>query len=179
MKNIEVYTLAEMEDRFPEAYEKIAERYRDEAQYHDLPWIEEYMDSLHALCDAANVRLRDWCIGMWASQSYIRVDVPDTEGETDMEYFEREVLAPKFTTNSEGEYTFPGDCPFTGFSADDTLAESVWEDLHAGCTLEEAFRNLSTTLSGLLETEYEATMTDEAMHEAWNYRYFTEDGTEV
>src|SRR5690606_38737579 len=123
MRTIQVYSLAELKERFPEAYARVHERWKNNLG--DVPWAEETMDSLQAVVDAAGGSLEDWSIGAYA-RSYIRVRVDDEDEDgtpKDARWFRLNVLKPNGYVKKNGHVAFPGHCRFTGYYADDAFLE--------------------------------------------------------
>ena len=206
---IEVYTIEELKEKFPDAYEKAYINYQIEVtQDPFIPWQEEIMDSLKATFKHAGVSLNDWSIGAYC-HSYVKFYIPtywselaeedmlvdDYEGELaynwlkeafDLQSFERVEYK-----NHLGKTAYRFDfkkldgkdwsCEFTGYCADHDFLESLFECVHDGMNLKDAFSNLADEARKLFESEYEYQQSEECFFEeasANEYEY-TEEGDRI
>lgn len=178
---VQTYSLAELKEAHPEAYERVHERWK-EGQSGDIPWSEETMDSLKAVVKACGGRLTDWSIGAYA-QSHCSVSVDDEDGDTgkpkDARWFRREVLKPNGYIRANGHPYFPGNCAFTGYCADDTFLEAAYKALQEGETLTEALEGLADVAREMMEADLEQAESEESMEANWGDNRYLEDGEEA
>jgi hypothetical protein len=182
-----LYTIEEIRDRFPDAYDKIREDWCDAVdQSGDTPWSEEIMGSLEATIAACGAELTDWSIGPY-SPSDLTVSVDDffedgedTEEKKDSAWFFDTILRPfGYKAHKEKGVDFPGLCPLTGICFDDDFLESVYQDLQRDCTLSESLENLADRSREKMEEEIEGEKDEEWMLGALSDMWYTEDGEEA
>lgn len=190
---IVVYSARELKELFPEAYEKVLERYRNDET--EIFWQDEIIDSLKATFKQAGITLTDYSLGAY-DRSFVRftppeylVDYGDTDG-----YEDASDLTGKRAQNWIKAHVLDGasykrvtydkrkggkgwrydivkcdgkdwSCEFTGYCADHDFIESLLDDIRTGCTLSEAFHNLADVCTHLLEQEYEYQTSEECFLE--------------
>ena len=171
MRSIKVYDVYELKEKFPKAFEKAHENFKDDVRNDPfLPWQEEIMDSMKATFKYANVTLYDWEIGAY-SCSRVKFHIPtywsdlaeedclvdEYEGKKAYKWLEEAFDLKSYKrvkyTNHLGKpayrYDFkkPDDaewsCEFTGYCADHDFLESLFECIHDGMNLRDAFSNLA------------------------------------
>lgn len=208
-RKIDVYTIEELKEQFPDAFEYAWEQFKKDISNDPyLPWQEEIMGSMKATFKYAGVTLHDWSIGAY-SPSYVKFSIPtywselaeedllvdDYESELaynwlkeafDLQSFER----VKYK-NHLGKTAYRHDfkkldgtdwsCEFTGVCFDHDYLESLFECIHDGMNLKDAFSNLADEASKLFEDEYESRLTEEYfLEEASNNDYeYTEEGDKI
>jgi hypothetical protein len=195
MKTITVYTPQELHDKFPEAFERAHEKWRDEMT--DIPWTDEIMDSLKAVFEHAGIHLQDYSISSEGYRSYIKFGMDDDEqdltGQKAYTWIKANLLdGAKFRrvtydkklggkgwrydiTKKDGTAWC---CEFTGVCFDDDFVDSLLDDIRGGGTLYEAFKNLANCASHLFELEEEY-MRSEDEFLIQDHLQFTEDGRMV
>jgi hypothetical protein len=184
---INVYTLAELKEQFPDAYEKVHERWMDGvARSGDIPWSSEVMDSLTAVVEAAGGTLDDWSIGPDGGRCSVTVeDETDAEDEAPVkgaDWFFWNVLVPHgYYKGSPGDKVadFPGHCKFTGYCADDDFLEAAYKALGDGDSLTEALEGLADVAAKHMADDLEQQQDEESMEANWGDSRFTEDGIMV
>lgn len=172
IKEVEVFTLAELKDAHPDSYAKVLDRWASRAE---SGWNDEIIDSLKAVCDALGVSLRDWDLGPHNRSNRIRVDVPDYDDER---AHVLEVLANLGYAKGES-VEFTGLCALTGYCADDDLLESVWKDVNSGESLQHAVQSLESDIGRMMEDDLEQAQSEESMVANWEHLEFDEDGNEA
>lgn len=208
-RKIDVYTIEELKENFPEAYEKAYEDFkRDIQQDRDIPWQEEIMDSMKATFKHAGVTLHNWSIGAYC-YSEVKFSIPTYWSEV----AENDMLVDEFEgkkaynwlkdafdlksykrvayKNHLGKTAYRYDfvkldgkdwsCEFTGYCADHDFLESLFMCIHDGMNLKDAFSNLADVASRLLEDECEFQQSEEYfLDEARNNKYeYTETGDRI
>lgn len=177
-----LYTLAELKERFPDAYKKVLARWEDLCDRSgDIPWVDETMASLKAVVAACGATLRDWSIGCY-SYSSIKVEVEDEddEGNTkDAAWLIREVLRPNGYVNEKGEADFPGLCKWTGYCADDAMIEAVYKGMLAGETLTKALGRMADVAREYMESDADAQRSEDSMDANWSDNEYTEGGDDA
>lgn len=208
-RTIKVYTAQELKEKFPEAFEKAHENFKDDVRNDPyLPWQEEIMDSMKATFKNAGVTLHDWSIGAY-SPSYVKFSIPtywselaeedllvdDYEGKLaynwlkeafDLKSYKR-VVFKNHLGKPAHRYDFKKldgtdwSCEFTGYCADHDYLESLFDCIHNGMSLHDAFSNLGDVTRKLFENEYEYQQSEEYFFEeasANGYEY-TEEGDKI
>ena len=177
-KDITVYTLEELKDANPEAFEKVHEKWKEGC---DTPWSDELLESLKAVVDACGGTLKNWSIGAYSPSSIdVRVNDEDEDDDAkDARWFRLNVLKPHGYTKANGHAQFPGLCAFTGYCADDDLLEAVYKNLQAGDTLTEALEGLADVCRQHMEDDLEQHQQEDPMLANWGDRLFTIDGKPV
>lgn len=182
-----VYTLAELNTMFPQAYERVHARWVkacDESG--DVPWSSETMASLKAVVAACGGTIKDYSIGPY-SPSYLRILAEDyteredgSEGSVkDAAWLRREVLKPKGYTKKNGHAYFPGLCAWTGYCADDHFIQAIYTAMRDGDTLTEALEGLADVAAKVMEDDADQDRNAETMLANWGDNYYDEDGEEV
>jgi len=172
IKEVNVYTLAELKDAHPDAYAKVLDRWASRAE---SGWNDEIIDSLKAVCDLLDVSLRDWQLGPHNRSNRIRVDVADIDDE-------RAHVLEALSTHgyAKGEsVSFPGICALTGYCADDDLLESIWKDVDSGESLKDAVESLESIIARMMEDDLEQAQSEESMIANWGGLDFDENGDEA
>lgn len=81
-----------------EAKDRAYQDYQEMVSDWDIPWQEETFDSLKALIEHAGFTLRDWSLGAYSRNNYIKVgiddNVADLSGKRAMAWLENHVLGP-------------------------------------------------------------------------------------
>jgi len=202
MKKIDVYSLSELKEKFPNAFKYIHMKYQESS--HEIFWQDEIMDSLKGTFKFANVKLRDWKISD-CSPSWVKFDFPEGDEENPVEYFNNKsaITWLKFAfdidkanrvayINHEEKKKYrwdfflknglPWDCPFTGYCADYDFVESLFEDIAKNkANLYEAFDNLAALAGKLFRDEYTYQMSEEFFieHSESNDWWYTKNGTRI
>ena len=208
-RKIDVYTIEELKDKFPDAYDKAYEEFKEDISSDPyLPWQEEIMGSLKATFKHAGVTLHDWSIGEY-SYSHVKFSIPtywselaeedllvdDYEGKSaykwlkdafDLKSYKR-VAYKNHLGKPAHRYDFKKldgtdwSCEFTGYCADHDYLESLFECIHDGMNLKDAFSNLADEARKLFENEYEYQQSEEYFfEEASNNDYeYTEEGDRI
>lgn len=181
-KTVKVYTAKQLKKKYPEAYDRAFQKYRDHID--EVPWSNEIVDSLKSLCKAAGVSLRDWSLGAY-SPSYIRVEFPDRSeyfyggvikdltGQRAVAWLENNLYGRlripwtgprRWEVAKYGDGYRPGQikpCPFTGVCYDEDYMDALNEAVRKGETLQEAFEGLGDTARHLLEIELDDEQSEE------------------
>lgn len=174
-----VYTLEELQEQFPDSYEKVVERWRERAASDPcLPWRDETMDSFKAVIHACDGELTDWQIGPHYP-SHCSVSCEDLSGKRAAVRMWRNVLAPNGYKRNGWNVEFPGNCPFTGYCADEQMLQIVWNELVAGESLKDALECLASVAQQCMENDLEQWMDEESMWANWEDLSFYENGNEV
>jgi len=211
-RKIDVYTIEELKEQFPDAYDKAYEEFKkDTSSDPYLPWQEEIMGSMKATFKHAGVTLHDWSIGTY-SYSHVKFSIPtywselaeedvlvdEYEGELaykwlmdayDLKSYRRvpykdEKGKTKYRhdfTNLKSDKEWDWSCEFTGVCFDHDYLESLFECIHDGMNLKDAFSNLADVARQLFEAEYENQLTEEYfLEEASHNNYeYTEEGDRI
>jgi hypothetical protein len=185
-----IYTAAELGKECPEAFDRALEKYREEAGAENPPWSDDICESGRATVEVTGLTLRDWSVDQSnISASYYKVEGfgQDSAGEEIADYTGRKArewitkaFLPKYKFNWRIKRN-PGDCPFTGYCADDDCIDAIRDAIKGGETLKEAFEGLAAVVAKICasESEYvqtEAYFLDHASANGWEY---TEDGERV
>lgn len=208
MKKIKVYSITEMKEKFPEAFEKMLEKYqRYCASDSYLPWQEEIMDSMKKTFKYAGATLNDWSIST-GSPSYVKFTIPtywselaevdelvdDYEGQIAVDWlkdtFDLKEAERVAYQNHLGKTAYRWDfkklngedwsCEFTGYCADHDFLESLFESVACdGLNIKDAFRNLADVAAKLFENEEEYMMSEEYFLESCYDNFYTKDGNLV
>jgi len=208
-RKIDVYTIEELKEQFPDAYDKAYEEFKkDTSSDPYLPWQEEIMGSMKATFKHAGVTLHDWSIGAY-SPSYVKFSIPtywselaeedllvdDYEGKLAYKWlkdaFDLKSYKRVAYKNHLGKTAYRHDfkkldgkdwsCEFTGVCFDHDYLESLFECIHDGMNLKDAFSNLADEARKLFENEYEYQQSEEYfLEEASNNDYeYTEKGDKI
>jgi len=202
METVNVYTIKELKEEFPEEYNKAFGKFQQE-QYEDIPWRNELLGSFTKTFEMAGVNLQNYSLGL--SQSSVRFTMPtywSELAECDMlveDYTGQRAknwLKGAFEIHSVKLVHYKGDkgksCKrydfrngdgtywegFTGYCADYDFVESLFMEINDGETLEDAFRNLAYVYEKLLNAELEYNQSEENFLEMCeiNDWKFLEDG---
>lgn len=181
------YTLEELKTANPEAYERLAERWRELTYRDSAPWSDETMDSLKAVVEACGGTLTDWSIGTDSGTCTVRVEDEyeytnasgDHSARKGPAWFRREVLKPHGYTKPNGRAYFPGICAFTGYCADDSFMERAYERIRKGDTLTEALESLAGLASELMADDMEQAANTESMEANWGDNLYTLEGERI
>jgi hypothetical protein len=208
-RKIDVYTIEELKEQFPDAYDKAYEEFKkDTSSDPYLLWQEEIMGSMKATFKHAGVTLHDWSIGAY-SPSYVKFSIPtywselaeedllvdDYEGKLAYKWlkdaFDLKSYKRVAYKNHLGKTAYRHDfkkldgkdwsCEFTGVCFDHDYLESLFECIHDGMNLKDAFSNLADEARKLFENEYEYQQSEEYfLEEASNNDYeYTEKGDKI
>ena len=206
METIKVYDINELKEQFPDAYEKVLNKW----QYNqdEIPWQEEIIDSLKKCFEIAGLNLKNYSLG--GQGSYVKFTMPTYWSELadcDMlveEYEGRRALnwlKEAFGLKSVKRVNYIGhdkrkhfrydvtkldgkdwSCEFTGYCADHDYLNSLLDDVSkGGCNLEDAFRNLADVCDKLIEGElkYQSSKEYFLEHVEANEYSYTEDGIQI
>lgn len=80
-RTVTTYTVQELKEQFPDAFQHAHEQFLRDRESDELPWQGEIFDSLKAVCDVAGVTLRDWDLGLCNRSNGIAVSFPGEEPE--------------------------------------------------------------------------------------------------
>lgn len=185
-KTITTYSLAELETVRPEAYERVHERWK--AGISEVAWTDETMACLRACIEACGARLTTWEIG--TDSGWLNVEVEDTNCDDDSDgtaqrnkdaawLFENVLQPLGYTRDHAGKVKFPGNCPWTGYCADEDFIEAVYKALESGDTLTKALQGLASVASRLMQNDLEQQQDTESMMMNWRDNQYTIEGTEV
>ena len=180
-----LYTLAELKTLFPDAYQRAFERYQRDVTTWETPWQDETMASLKAVAKCLGFTLRDWSIGPYSRNSYVRAsgdyETEDLSGGRSLAIARSKLRNAGFRLGKgpAASVKFNGDCPLTGYCADDDAAEHVWKALLSGDTLKEAVESLADWAQGVLEAECEYQQGKEAFETWAGDLEFDENGNEA
>lgn len=174
-KNFAQYTVRELKEENPQAFEKELENYRQQDLLEFT--LDEMMQSLKAFAQACDIQLLDWSIGVCNRNQHIKTkpfsDYADLQDARAFAWFENHVLRPlrigykgakRWELAKYGQYYRAGrvkPCPFTGMSYDDFLIEAFRGNLKAHMTVKEAFEALATDIGEILYKEWEYLSSEE------------------
>lgn len=206
MKTITVYNADELKAQFPEAWEKVLEKWR-KIMLSDTWTQDEICDSWKAMLKAARLELKDWQIDYGGcSRSWCKIksgafgETPDGEdagenmtGRRAWAWLENNLLAGlriKWNHPKRWEYRKYGNsynpgmvepCPFTGMCYDDDFLDHLRKEIAEGASIRAAFESTAALAGKLCEAESEYHNTEEYIleHLEANEHKFTEDGKEV
>jgi hypothetical protein len=182
METIKVYDINELKEQFPDAFEKVLNKWQNNQD--EVFWQEEIIESLKETFKSAGLSLNNWSLG--GQGSYVKFTMPtywSELAECDMlveeyegkrafnwlkEAFDLKSYRRVYYTNHLGKKSHRYDftklgsnkdwdwsCEFTGYCADHDYLESLFNDIHDGMNLEDAFRNLADVCVRLIEQEEE------------------------
>jgi hypothetical protein len=205
METIKVYDINELKEQFPDAFEKVLNKWQNNID--EVFWQDEIIDSLKECFKSAGLELKNWQLG--GQGCYVKFTMPTYWSELadcDMlveEYTGRRALnwlKDAFGLKSVKRVNYIGDdkrkhfryevtkldekdwsCEFTGYYADCDYLDSLLDDIKSGCTLEEAFHNLADICGKLIDQEIEYQQSEEYFIEharANNFQY-TKDGVMI
>lgn len=209
MNTVNVYSIKELQNDFPEAFEKAFEKYqRMQMDWSELPWQYEIMDSMKQTFQKADVTLKGWEIGAYCL-CHVKISIPtywSELAESDLlvdDYTGKRALnwikeAFDISSVKRVNYKYGGksgfrydvkkkngeewSCEFTGVCFDHDFLDSLLNDIQKeGCTLYEAFNNLADVAGKLFEQEYDYMISEKCfIEECENNDYqFTEDGVRI
>lgn len=207
MNTITTYSASELKDKFPEAFEKVLEKWAQHCD-EDVFWADDIIESLKKCFESAGLTLNNWSLG--GQGSYVKFTMPTYWSELadcDMlveEYDGRRALnwlKDAFGLKSVKRVNYIGhdkkkhfrydvikldgedwSCEFTGYCADHDYLESLLDDVSKGkCNLEDAFRNLADVYNKLIEQEIEYQSSEEYFleHADANDFSYTENGIRI
>ena len=191
MKTIEVYTPAELKERYPEGFEKAHSDYN----YNniEIPWSDDTIESMKQVFKAANIALRDWSIdGNNPCCSYVKFDIETATGELTgqraIAWLENNLFWSLRTPwglkhiKDRVRYKHPAgsisECPLTGYCADDDYLDALTKEILEGATIEESFQRLANVAGKILEGEIEYMESEEYFLENDCMEY-TKDGKRI
>lgn len=192
-KRITVYSIEELKEKFPDAYDKEYNIYRQSVENSPyMAWQSEIMDSLNATFKKSNVTLKDWSIGTYQS-NWARFTIPtywseladedslvdDYTGELAYNWLKESFGISSFerieymdeNNHIAIQYDFKildgqdWDCEFTGYCADYDFLASLFESIYDGRTLNYAYENLANVAGKLFEQELEFVLSEECFLE--------------
>jgi hypothetical protein len=171
-KQIEVFSLEELKEKFPKAFQRVHDKWKEGC---DCPWTDEIIASMKAIVEACGARLTDWEIGAYTHCSITVEDLP--EGH-DKDWFLKCVLKPNKYVK-KGVVEFHGLCAFTGYCADDDFLEVVWKALESGETLQKALEGMADSAQQHMEDDLTQQQEEDSMMANWDGNFYTENGTKV
>lgn len=189
---IQTYSIHELKDQFPNGYKRAVRNWQDNA--HEIPWVYETCESLKQCVKMAGLKLRDWNLGPYNRNNFIRIewndDVANMDGARAFAWLENNLFAQfripwkgqgRDSVRKYGKDYRPGlvkPCPLTGYCADEDYLTELRDAVKHGSSLESAFEGLADICQKLLEEELDAYMSEEyfAEHADCNELQFTEDG---
>ena len=184
MKTIEVYTTAELKDKYPDVFENALEKWND-TNMDFIPWSDEIVESMKAVIAAAGLRIADYNLGPY--DNFLSIHDFDAEGLTGQRaiaWLENNLLnnlrTPYGLKNIDKrvKYGYKAgsipSCPFTGYYADEDMLEGLYNEIMDGSTLGEAFTRLGYVVSKLLEGELEYQQSEECFIEQDHLLYTLE-----
>ena len=76
MNTVNVYSIKELQEDFPSAFEKAFEKFQRAQMYRgEIPWQYEIMDSMKQTFKNADITLKDWEIGAYCP-CYVKISIP-------------------------------------------------------------------------------------------------------
>jgi hypothetical protein len=199
METIKVYDINELKEQFPDAFEKVLNRWQNNMD--EVFWQDDIIASMKKTFEAANLMLGDWSLGAY-SPCYVKFGMNYEEAEFEgkkaynwlKDAFDLKSYRRVYYKNHLGkkahryDFTKTGSnkdwdwsCEFTGYCADYDYIESLFDDIHDGCNLKDAFSNLADVCGKLIEQEIEYQQSEGYFlerAESNDYKY-TEDGIEI
>ena len=180
-----VYKFDELSDS---AKEKARDWYRRITAGDSYP-LDEMVDSLKGLFEAAGIKLQDWSLGAYSRDNGVTFDMGDAgdlSGPRAMAWLENNLLAPLRVksprTKDQIKYkhevgTIPS-CPLTGMCYDDDFLDKLTAYVKKGETLKDSFHYLADDLMHMAEEEQEYRNEDAQVDESIeiNGYEFDEDG---
>jgi len=191
-QTVVTYSAPELKEKLPRAFERALEDYRNSSQESD--WTHETIDSLKSLIQAAGLRMKDWSLGAYNRNNFLKTDISDDAGELfgkrAFAWIENNLLSSlrvpwtgkeRAEVRQYGSAYYAGKikpCPFTGYCADDEYLEELQNSIASGRTLKESFEDLADTCQSILEreSEYQSSEGYFMEHAEANEMQFTEDG---
>lgn len=179
IKEFNVYTIEELKELFPEAYEHAIEKeqevWSETTFYYEA---DEFKSSIKETLKALSTDIQDWSIGIY-DRSYMKINL---EGYMALENSERNELVKQFADMIDKERK--GACSFTGVYTDcyffDGLAayEDSIESLNYN-NFHKAIEYAVDFAVSRFQTDLESSYADNELHEEnlrMNDCLFTEDG---
>lgn len=161
---LNLYSIDELSD---DARERAIEHYRRYVTPDTIPWADEYRDSLTAFCEEFSIEL-------------------DRDGDYWRSSMDENVLnlsGNRLRTYIVNNYSaiLAGDCPFTGFCADESLLLPIRQFVarpEPGTDFDDLLRTCCYSLSRAWQNEQEYFFSDESILETIriNEYRFTENG---
>lgn len=198
MKTIKVYTATKLKEKFPDAFKKAFEKFQQSTWDDEIPWNGEIIDSFKAIFEHSNMRLKDYELDTSnPSNSAVKFffageeTTEDLQGNRALAWIENNLLSGlrekkpfiqriKNYSNKWYDFTKYGEipsCPFTGVCFDEDFIESLLKSVKSGDTLKEAYENLASVASKLMQSEIEYQSSEENFLEQ-DFE-FTKDGTRI
>lgn len=180
MRTIEtkLYSFDELSD---EAKERVIRREADRVANDDDNFtLNESVDSLKKIVSACGLRMRDWSIGPYNQNNYVKVDCDDV-GNRAIARFLRVLIEYGYERPKKfKDMKFPGVCGFTGVCFDDDICEEIWEALLDGETLGKAFDRAGDRIMQICEDDLEYRQTEECILQYLDTKaeIYTEEGEE-
>ena len=206
METIKVYDIKELKEQFPDAFEKVLNRWQNNTE--EVFWTDEIIESLKETFKSAGLTLNNWSLG--GQGSYVKFTMPTYWSElADCDVLVEEYegrralnwLKDAFGLKSVKRVNYIGhdkkkhfrydvvkldgkdwSCEFTGYCADHDYLDSLLDDVSkGGCNLEDAFRNLADVCGRLIEQEIEYQQSEEYFleHAEINDFQYTEHGVRL
>lgn len=185
---ITVYSVRELKEEFPDAYDKAFEKYQ-ESCWRWVSWQDETIESMKAVFEASGITLKDWSLGAY-SQSFVKFymddEIEDLSGRKAVNWLKEtfglksaKLVHYKHDGKSYSRYDFKKkdgtdwSCEFTGYCADHDFLESLFKDVQR-YTLKDAFSWLAGKCESMLEEELKYAQSEESFietAEANNWQY--------
>lgn len=196
-KTYGVYTLSELEARYPAAYEHAIDVLRDRVMADEFALDQtmgELMASLRGMAESSGVTLKDWSIGVYG-YAHLSVTFPnedwgdsagDLTGQRALTWITNNLTAYyPVVPVTQREYPWERggkriECPFTGAWCDDTLTAGLVEAIESGDTLRGAWESLAGVMQQLLQDEDEYHASEAYLRDAFDCEeWFAIDGSMV
>lgn len=208
MDTVNVYDIKELKEQFPDSYEKVLNKWQNSQD--EIFWQDEIIESLKECFKVAGITLKDWLLGgqgsyvkfdiptYWSELADCDMLVDDYEGRRAYNWlktaFDLKSYRRVYYTNHLGKKAHRYDftklnskkdwdwsCEFTGYCADHDYLESLFDDIHDGMNLKDAFHNLADVCNKLIEQEIEYQSSEEYFleHAEINDFQYTEYGVRV
>jgi len=192
-QTVTTYTAAELKEQFPDGFKRAFRHYQNTFE---SSWSDAIFDSLKAVLDAANIRLRDWSLGAYSQGNHIKIEFPgsyadeiaELSGPRAIAYLENNLFEPlripwkgkkRTDLRKYGKSYYAGlikPCPLTGVCFDEDYLDALRKSVSQGDTLKHAFKGLADVYAKLAEAEIEYQSTEEYFIESNEDECFTEDG---
>ena len=196
---IKAYTAQELKDKFPRAFERAYDDYKQSVYEMGTSWGDEIIDSLKAIFESTDgIYLKDWSIDADNRRNYVKIsfsqdEAEDLQGARAQAWLENNLLyklrigynaANRWELSKYGQFYRAGmieSCSFTGVCFDEDFLESLQKDIKAGCTIGEAFHNLADEAGRLLEAELDSQLSEEYFIDmsSANEWFYEEDGDQI
>lgn len=178
MRNITVYNLVELKERFPKAFAKVLKGWAED----QTEWLagDETLASLAAVVEFCGFNLDNYQITPWG-QSWLRASPKDEEVQYSLVWFTAKAVELGYTFHPDqaDRLYFPGRCPFTGYCSDEDFMESIYNSLAGGLTIERALFKLAAIAQRHCEDDYTSQQSEESMLVNWESCEFTAEGIMV